>query len=276
MSASTTSQKIINVKELPAHWEILPNRALFQERNTRGNEEEELLSVSITSGVTRYAESNERKDTSSTDKSNYKLVLPGDLVYNKMRMWQGAIGVSRYRGIVSPAYVVLDPRKELDPHYYFYLYKTKFYIDDFNRYSYGLCDDMNSLRYSDFRQLYSIYPPIKQQKVISAFLEKETIKIDAVITLLALAEPWKSDQQCKEILKIAYELFNTVLLGNVQKINSWETNYSDLKKKISQQELDYENATLNVTTKLHGLLVEYRETLVHHSVMGNLIIKEAI
>lgn len=73
----------------------------------------ELLSVTLNDGVMPRSEI-EGKDNSSEDKSNYKVVCKGDMVYNSMRMWQGANGVSDYDGIVSPAYTVLMPNKEID------------------------------------------------------------------------------------------------------------------------------------------------------------------
>src|SRR4051812_11543538 len=95
--------------EVPEHWEVLPNRAVFVEVKERNYPEEQMLSVTIKQGVIRQrallADSS-KKDSSNQDKSAYKLVRPGDIAYNKMRAWQGAVGVSDYRGIVSPAYVV--------------------------------------------------------------------------------------------------------------------------------------------------------------------------
>ena len=96
--------------KIPLHWDILPNRAIFEERNTKNTTNEALLSVTIRQGVIKQKElleNSSKKDSSNMDKSMYKLVLEGDLSYNKMRMWQGAVGVSKYRGIVSPAYIVL-------------------------------------------------------------------------------------------------------------------------------------------------------------------------
>ena len=71
----------------------------------------ELLSVTMNDGVKPRSEI-EGKDNSSEDKSNYKIVRKGDMVYNSMRMWQGANGISPCDGIVSPAYTVLMPKQE--------------------------------------------------------------------------------------------------------------------------------------------------------------------
>ena len=112
---------------VPKHWEVLPNRALFAEVKERGHPEEQMLSVTIIKGVIRQqallADSS-KKDSSNQDKSAYKLVRSGDITYNKMRAWQGAVGVSDYQGIVSPAYVVERPRKGASSHYLHHLLRT--------------------------------------------------------------------------------------------------------------------------------------------------------
>ena len=100
--------------EVPAHWEVLPNRATFSEVNDREHPQEQMLSVTIAEGVVRQKElleDSSKKDSSRPDKTAYKLVESGDVAYNKMRAWQGAVGVSQYRGIVSPAYVVQTATK---------------------------------------------------------------------------------------------------------------------------------------------------------------------
>ena len=77
----------------------------------------ELLSVTMNDGVMPRSEI-EGKDNSSEDKSNYKVVLTGDMVYNSMRMWQGANGISPCDGIVSPAYTVLMPKIPISNGYF--------------------------------------------------------------------------------------------------------------------------------------------------------------
>ena len=129
----------------------------------------------------RQEEITEKKDSSNEDKSKYKVVRKDDLAYNKMRMWQGAIGRSEYEGIVSPAYVILAPRDNLYSRYYHYLYRTGAFIAEANRHSYGLCLDMNSLRYEDFKTIYSPVPPRREVERIVAFLDQKTAEIDAAI-----------------------------------------------------------------------------------------------
>lgn len=173
------------VEQIPEHWKVLPNRAIFEERNTKGMDGEDLLSVTIKRGVIRQKElieSSSKKDSSNEDKSKYKLVLEGDLPYNKMRMWQGAVGISKYRGVVSPAYIILKPRGNACPDYFHYLLRTTEYTRESHRYSYGICDDQLSLRFKDFKVIKSIVPPFVEQKIIASFLRSKEKKIAQFIS----------------------------------------------------------------------------------------------
>ncbi|MEI7909028.1 MAG: hypothetical protein WCK77_05275 [Verrucomicrobiota bacterium] len=167
--------------EVPEHWEIRRNLGVFDERKECNQPEEELLSVTVSRGIIRQSEITAKKDSSNDDKSKYKVVRVGDLAYNKMRAWQGALGISAFNGIVSPAYVVLTPRNQKLSKYFHYLYRTPQFITEANRLSYGLCDDMNSLRYEHFKTSYSPLPPDNEIDSIVAFLDQKTVEIDALI-----------------------------------------------------------------------------------------------
>ncbi len=167
--------------EVPSHWEVKRNIGLFDERKEINRTDMDLLSVTINRGIIKQEEITSKKDSSNEDKSKYKVVRQGDLAYNKMRMWQGAIGASQYNGIVSPAYIVLRPREKAYSRYFHYLYRTEAFIEEANRNSYGLCLDMNSLRYEDFKTIYSPVPPKAELDRIVAFLDEKTAEIDAAI-----------------------------------------------------------------------------------------------
>jgi type I restriction enzyme S subunit len=169
------------VDQLPTDWRLLPNIGIFQERIERGYPNEELLSVTIGRGVIKQTEL-DKKDSSTLDKSKYLLVYPNDLVYS-MRFRQGASGYSNYKGIVSPACTVLKPRKgiNLNPRYFYYLFRTEFYKNYVERFSYGIADGQIPLRYTDFKRMYSIFPPLKIQDAIVAYLDQKNEEIDYFI-----------------------------------------------------------------------------------------------
>jgi type I restriction enzyme S subunit len=91
------------------NWEEKKLGEIFEGRAERkGNKNLELLSVTLRNGIIKQSEGN-KIDNSSSDTSSYKIVYAGDIVYNTMRMWQGASGLSNMTGYVSPAYTVVFP-----------------------------------------------------------------------------------------------------------------------------------------------------------------------
>ncbi len=160
--------------EVPEHWGVLPNRAIFDEIKERDRPDADMLSVTITKGVIRQQallEDSSKKDSSKLDRSAYKFVRPGDIAYNKMRAWQGAVGVSEHEGIVSPAYVVQRPREGAAPRYVHYLLRTPAFAKEAERWSYGITSDMWSLRPEHFKLIYSCLPPLTEQAAIVRFLD---------------------------------------------------------------------------------------------------------
>ena len=160
---------------VPQHWSVVPNRALFAEVKDRNHPDEEMLSVTITRGIVRQKAllaGSSKKDSSNLDKSAYKLVQPRDIAYNKMRTWQGAIGASTLRGIISPAYVVMRLRRDDDlPRYFHHLYRTPQFAKEAERWSYGITSDMWSLRPEHFKMIYTPEPPPDEQAAIVRFLD---------------------------------------------------------------------------------------------------------
>lgn len=167
-------------------WEEKRIGDCFGERNEKANGDEELLSVTIKNGIIKQDELN-KKDTSNVDKSKYKKVYIGDIAYNSMRMWQGAEGVSEYDGIVSPAYTILIPQN-VNPVFFEYLFKMKFMLNLFQRYSQGITSDTWNLKYPQISLLKVKVPHIKEQDKIVDFFTALDKRIEAEYKIL---EDWK-------------------------------------------------------------------------------------
>ena len=181
--------------KVPTHWAVIPNRGAFIEVNDQNHPHEEMLSVTISRGVIKQStllDDSSTKDGSRIDRSSYKLVKPGDIAYNKMRAWQGAIGVSTYRGIISPAYVVERPREGNGPDFLHYLLRTPAFAREAERNSYGIASDMWSLRPEHFKTIRSCLPPPEEQACIVRFLDHADEQIQHYIAgkerLIALLE----------------------------------------------------------------------------------------
>lgn len=150
-------------------WECVSMGECFSERKQRASGGETLLSVTISNGVKLQSDSNKR-DTSSEDKSNYKVVKIGDIAYNTMRMWQGAEGLSIWDGIVSPAYTVITPKEGINAEFFELLFKTEEAIKLFTIYSQGLSSDNWNLKFDVFADLEFFVPCLEEQeKIVQQF-----------------------------------------------------------------------------------------------------------
>ncbi|MBN8574738.1 MAG: restriction endonuclease subunit S [Candidatus Kapabacteria bacterium] len=215
--------------QLPDGWLLLPNIAIFQERKERGTENEETLSISAIRGIVKSSDYENRKDRTSDDKSQYLLVKEGDLAYNTMLMWDGAVGHSAFRGIVSPAYTVLKAKMKINPKYFHYQMRTEFYKNYSRRFSYGIVDARLRLYYVHFKRMYSIVPPLEVQNSIAAYLDKKNNEIDKFIRnkerLIELLEE-QLLYKINEALIVGlnqYSEFKTTTIANIPKIPiHWE------------------------------------------------------
>jgi type I restriction enzyme S subunit len=127
--------------------------------------------VSIRTGVrVRDFEGGTRKQVIA-DRSKYQRAVQGDIAYNMMRMWQGAVGIAPADGLVSPAYVVAKPFAEVDAAYYAYLFRTDGYKHEIDAFSRGIVPDRNRLYWEAFKQMPSAYPPLEEQRLIVRFLD---------------------------------------------------------------------------------------------------------
>lgn len=167
---------------LPSDWTELSFGDIYAERNEPGNENLPLLMVSIHSGVSD-GEVDEKqlpkKVKRIADKTQYKRATPGDLVFNMMRAWQGAIGTVRTGGMVSPAYIVSEPNDKVDPLFMDYYVKMERTIQYIHRQSYGVTDFRLRLYWDSFVAIPCVLPPLAEQRKIAKILATQ----DKVIEL---------------------------------------------------------------------------------------------
>ena len=163
---------------------------IYAERSQRGASDMELLSVTMNDGVKPRSEI-EGKDNSSEDKSNYKIVRKGDMVYNSMRMWQGANGISPCDGIVSPAYTVLMPKQEINNGYFAALFKSTKLINEFRKNSQGMTSDTWNLKYPQIETIKVQIPSVSEQNIVSALFSVLDARIVAQAQLVESLKKYK-------------------------------------------------------------------------------------
>ena len=163
---------------------------IYAERSQRGASNMELLSVTMNDGVKPRSEI-EGKDNSSEDKSNYKIVRKGDMVYNSMRMWQGANGISPCDGIVSPAYTVLMPTQEINNGYFAALFKSANMINEFRKNSQGMTSDTWNLKYPQIETIKIQIPSVFEQDKVSELFGVLDARIVAQAQLVESLKKYK-------------------------------------------------------------------------------------
>lgn len=170
----------VKIPGFTGKWQEVKLGNILKERKETGFNDLELLAITSKHGVVRRCEI-DIKDNSSDDKSKYKRICPLDIGYNTMRMWQGVSGVSKHEGIVSPAYTILKPTKNIDSHFVGYLFKLPKVINLFKRYSQGLVNDTLNLKYPNLKVIKVNIPiDIDEQKSIANIL----VKADKELTFL--------------------------------------------------------------------------------------------
>lgn len=170
--------------QAPSHWRVRRIATLFREMDEHGDEGLPVLSVSINWGISdRQLEDEDRHRVVNhiADKTAYKRIRPGDLVYNMMRAWQGAFGVTAVDGLVSPAYVVARPKEAIHSPYFEPLLRTPMCIEEFRRASKGIADFRQRLYWKHFRQVRVALPPFHEQQAIAERIRESAAAIDRVI-----------------------------------------------------------------------------------------------
>ena len=164
----------------PAHWETRRIALLFRERDERGEPELPLLEVSINTGVALREFSEDRIESTAADFNTYKIARKGDVVFNKMRMWQGAVGVAPEDGLVSPDYMVAAPLGALLSEYAGQLFRTEMFSAECARNSHGIVWDRLRLYWEEFRDIVVPLPGLEEQRAIVAHIAAETARLDAL------------------------------------------------------------------------------------------------
>lgn len=174
------------IGKIPEHWNVTKIGKLFSLRNERNvlpENKVQLLSLYTDIGVFPQGEHYTSSGNHAQTVYGYKIVHKNDIVINIILAWMGAIGISDYNGVTSPAYDVYIPNEEkIYPHFYHYVFRTKGIANECYRYGRGIMM-MRWRTYSqEFKQICVPFPPYTEQQQIAQYLDNKCEKIDSVIT----------------------------------------------------------------------------------------------
>lgn len=155
-------------RKAPA-WEERRAGQLFANRTAEGEEGLPIYSVTMASGLVKRSSLERRVDDIAEADGNKK-AFKNDIVYNMMRMWQGASGVALEDCMVSPAYVVLAPQAGAYSLFFAILLKLPKYLRLLTSHSQGLTKDRLRLYYKDFAHIPLLSPDVREQEQIANLL----------------------------------------------------------------------------------------------------------
>ncbi|MDX3779748.1 restriction endonuclease subunit S [Streptomyces europaeiscabiei] len=135
------------------------------------------------------------------DLSNYKLCEKGDIVLNRMRAFQGAIGISPMRGIVSPDYMVLRPFLAAEARYLHHLFRSHWFVGEMSARLRGIGGTENGsvrtprINPEDLGDIRVSLPSLEEQRRIADFLDAETARLDHLISLFTKQRDLVSERE---------------------------------------------------------------------------------
>lgn len=166
---------------IPSHWQVVNFWAVARQVSQTGLPDEGLLSVYLDRGVIPYSEGGGLVHKPSETLDGYQLVEAGNFVLNNQQAWRGSVGVSKHRGIVSPAYLIFELSPQLDPDFANFQFRERRFVEEMMLSSQGVGDIQRQVKWPLLRYAKVFLPPIEEQRAIVAHLNRATARIDALI-----------------------------------------------------------------------------------------------
>lgn len=197
------------IGQIPEHWGIQKVKHLFKLiiEPAPKNNDLELLSVYTDIGVKPRKELEERGNKASTTDGYWK-VKKGDIIVNKLLAWMGAIGLSNYDGVTSPAYDILRAIKPLNPYIYHLLFRSPTCSAELKKHSRGIMEMRLRLYFDKFGDVLVPYAPINEQNEIIQYIEIAEQRINSGIELI--------QQQIEKLKEYKTTLINDAVTGKIK------------------------------------------------------------
>ncbi len=170
------------IGNVPENWNISKIKYHLKRKELKNPGNMKVLSVYREYGVIPKDSRDDNHNVTSEDTSKYKYVKPGMLVINKMKAWQGSMGISEYEGIVSPAYFSYEFTDKLLYGRYIHYLLRNVYKDEFRRISGGIREGQWDLPAEGFANEFIYLPAFEEQKKIADYLDEKCNEIDSLIS----------------------------------------------------------------------------------------------
>lgn len=209
--------------EYPSRWHMVKLRQILMPFSEKNHPDMPLLSVVREKGViVRNVEDKEDNHNYVPDNlSNYRLVKRGQFAMNKMKAWQGSYGISKYDGIVSPAYFVFDVNYDLNPDFFNCAIRSKAYVSYFGQASDGIRVGQWDLSMERMKEIPFLVPPRTEQDQIVRFLDWKVSGINRLISI--------RKRQIEELEELKRSQIGNLIMGQSSEITQRDTTVSWVK-----------------------------------------------
>ena len=169
--------------EIPSHWECEKAKRHFQSRKQivgRNSSQYERLALTLKGVIKRFEGDGVGLNPEKLD--TYQIVDKDDLIFKLIDLENvstSRVGLSPYKGIVSPAYIRISAVDEVNIRFAEYYYLNMWMRHIFN--DLGTPGVRSNLSSTDLLNLPLLYPSIVEQQAIASYLDKATTKIDEAI-----------------------------------------------------------------------------------------------
>lgn len=178
------------IREKRAEWDFLFADKLFKSvSNKKHKGDHPVLAITQDEGAVFRDDLDRHIHSSQKSVASYKIVEPGDFIIS-LRSFQGGIEYSMIKGIASPAYTILKPKKPIVDGFYRSYMKYPDFISRLDEASIGIRDG-RQISYTTFSELKLPYPPIEEQTQIARILTTTDTRITAAQQEVAGWEKWK-------------------------------------------------------------------------------------
>ncbi len=213
------------IGKIPKDWEVKKVKHVFEEISEKNySEDAELLSLYTHLGVKPQKELEARGNKAQTV-IEYKIVKKNDIVVNKMLAWMGAIGMSEYNGVISPAYNIYRKyNKDVETRFYHHLFRTKRFANERYKNGWGIMLMRWTTTPERFKDIYIPYIPNLDKKIAN-FLDKKTSQFDLIIS--------KKEKLIERLEEAKKSLISEVVTGKVKVVKT-DDGYELIKRSSEE------------------------------------------
>lgn len=198
------------IGEIPEHYTITKLGLCLKPVSIKNQPDLPLLSITRELGV--IVRDTEDQETNHNfipdDLSGYKVIKAGQFGMNKMKAWQGSYGVSKFDGIVSPAYYVFDLISDINPNFFHLAIRSKVYVPFFAAASDGVRIGQWDLNKSRMKEIPLVIPPIEEQLKAIEFIENQSEKIERAIA--------QQELQIEKLKELKSTLIDSAVTGKIK------------------------------------------------------------